>query len=481
MNKFIFLPVLFFTCYVYAIKAQEPAYFMSNGKAIDISALNKEIVKAMDDIQIPGMSFAVIENNEVVFSNYYGYKKIGIQKKVNKRTVFEACSLSKQFLTFVALKLVDEGKLDLDKPLYQYLQCTELEYDARYKLITPRMILAHTSGLENWKKENDRNRLEIVSDPGTAYVYSGAGYNYLAGAIEKMLGTSEKKYFKEMVFKPLKLHRTFSAFSCWRLFPSNYATGYTVTGKKVKKWKFKKPIPSSGVNTIAADYAKLMIATFNKTQLSEEREKDILKPVVLLGNENGNSFYWGGGYGIQVSPTDTIVFQNGSNDGFKGWVHYSVVSKSGLVFFTNGDYGISIGKTLNDLTVHSEAALESLDIQYPNVFFTLLKLYRENPPSKMFDGIDSINRLAVIPFKMINKFGWAVFERDSETGKKIMEKSVRLYKNNPEAYYNLARVNMQLKEDAAAYENLMKCKELNYHADNLNEMINQCRLKIGRF
>lgn len=479
MNK-LFISVLC-CCLGCAIglNAQDSGYFTVNGKAVSIAGLNKEIISIMDDLEIPGMSFAVIDNNQVVFSNFYGYKKTSPQKKVNKRTVFEACSLSKQFLVFVALKLVDEGKLDLDKPLYQYLPYEPLEYDARYKLITSRMVLSHTSGLENWKRDNDKNKLEILKDPGTAFVYSGAGYNYLGEVIEKILGTSENKYFKNIVFRPLKLHRTFSAFHSFRLFPSNYATGYTVDGKKVKKWKNVKPVPSSAINTIASDYAKLIIATFNKTQLSDDRVKDILQPLILLDTEPGKSVYWGGGCVLEFSPADTVVMQNGSNTGFKGWMHYSVVNKSGLVYFTNGDYGISIAQKLNELTAHTDVGLNSIGLQYPNVFFILLKLYRTASPSKLFDQIDSINSRAAIPYEIMNRLGWDIFKRDKETGKKIMEKSVRLYNDKPDAWYNLAKVNMQLHEYAAAYENLMKCKELNYHADNLNEMIDQCKLKIG--
>ena len=109
-----------------------------------------------------GLSLALIDNNEVVYYNAYGQKECNKNKKVNKRTVFNGASLTKTYLLYTVLKLADERKIDLDKPVYQYLEYPRLEHDERYKLITARMLLNHSSGIENWQDRNDPKKLEIL-------------------------------------------------------------------------------------------------------------------------------------------------------------------------------------------------------------------------------------------------------------------------------------------------------------------------------
>src|ERR1700690_165335 len=89
--------------------------------------LNSAVERMMDSVGIPGLSLAVIENNRIVYFHPYGRKNDGTGHKVDKRTVFEACSLSKNFLSYVAHQLVDEGKLDVQKPVYEYLPNDRLE------------------------------------------------------------------------------------------------------------------------------------------------------------------------------------------------------------------------------------------------------------------------------------------------------------------------------------------------------------------
>lgn len=79
--------------------------------------------------------------------------------------------------------MVDQGILNLDQPLYTYLPYSDIAHDDRYKLITARMILCHTSGFPNWRFLNADKKLDIKFTPGTQYLYSGEGFEYLANVI----------------------------------------------------------------------------------------------------------------------------------------------------------------------------------------------------------------------------------------------------------------------------------------------------------
>jgi CubicO group peptidase (beta-lactamase class C family) len=75
-------------------------YFISNNRRVDISWFNQQVQTMIDDMGVPAVSVAVIEDNRVVFANTYGYRSPEKKLKANKNTVFEACSLSKSYLVF---------------------------------------------------------------------------------------------------------------------------------------------------------------------------------------------------------------------------------------------------------------------------------------------------------------------------------------------------------------------------------------------
>ena len=277
----------------------------------------------MDEANIPGVSLAVIEDNRIVFSHAYGYGRLEKNRKLNKRTVFEGASLTKTYLAFVAHQLIDEGKLDLDKPLYQYLPHEDLEYDPRYKQITPRMILSHSSGLENWARYNDRKKLEIMADPGTEFIYSGAGYAWLNEVIEKMLGQPYEEFITKRILQPLKFKRTFLKYSenkpfpFFRQQPSNYAYGHTYFGEERQKRNNTVISSASGNHFIAEEYAKLILAIFDGKHLSPTAMQRFMDPVIRTEPDGNSRLFYGLGMEIIQNPTDTILSQGGSNRGFK--------------------------------------------------------------------------------------------------------------------------------------------------------------------
>ena len=145
-GSFLFLAA-FLLCSA-GLNAQRQKYFMANGSSIDIAAFNADMTNMIREVGVPAMSLAIIDSDRVVFSGTYGYREMEGEKRADENTVFEAASLTKMFLLFAVQQLVQEGAFDLNKPMYQYLEYPPLEHDPRYKLITPRMILSHSSGIE---------------------------------------------------------------------------------------------------------------------------------------------------------------------------------------------------------------------------------------------------------------------------------------------------------------------------------------------
>ena len=137
--------------------------------------LDQSVPALMKEGGVPGLSLAVIENGRVVYGNAFGVRSMDSNVPLNDKTVFAAASLSKPLFAFAVMMLVEEGKFDLDRPLNEYLEYKDLEHDPRYRRITARMVLSHTSGLPNWRN----GRLDFAQVPGERFVYSGEGFVYL--------------------------------------------------------------------------------------------------------------------------------------------------------------------------------------------------------------------------------------------------------------------------------------------------------------
>ncbi|HEX8531373.1 MAG TPA: serine hydrolase domain-containing protein, partial [Cytophagales bacterium] len=369
--------------------------FVANGRRVAVPAFDQAVQTMMDDIGVPASSVAIIEDGKVVYANAYGYKSLARKDKVDKNTVFEACSLTKTYLVMVAYQLVDEGKLDLDKPMHTYLPYAPLAHDPRYRQITPRMILSHCSGIENWTSFNNPDTLEIIADPGKKFVYSGEGYNYLAQVISLILGQSYEQYCKERIIRPLGLERTFVRFRetgvppFRKEQPANYAYGHSAFGETYEKWKNAEPVPSSGNNITATDYARLVLGIFDGKHLSDRSIRDILTPVVKM---EANNTYYGTGFELLYTPGDSIVNHGGDNVGFKALAFYSVARRRGFVLLTNGDLGKMMAARLNALTVQLDIASffeKNVLRQYPSAALAYFRAYREKPVAGLLAAIDS--------------------------------------------------------------------------------------------
>lgn len=459
-----------FSCLALTVlcQAQDVRHFMVNGRRIDVRTFDRQVSQMMKDAGVPGMSLAVMDRGRVVYSRAYGYKDFGKKDPVNDETIFEACSLSKNFLAFAVYKLVDEGRLDLDKPLYKYLPYPPLAHDPRYKRITARMVLSHTSGLENWQSENNPDTLEILADPGTRFIYSGEGYQYLAKVVATILHKPYEEYIREIVFQPLGLKRTYCRFENNGTFPGNYAIGHDDFYKTFPKTKRPIGWPASGVSVTAYDYARMILALFDGKHITAGSIRELLTPCVRLDATGLHSY--GPGFELLFQSGDTIVSQAGSNTGFKGKLLYSVSKRCGIVYFTNGDMGSMIADWLMAQTANLNIAMLTHDdfyCQYPCTAIDLFKTYREGNENDLFTRIKELEAQTggKIGENTLNQLADMCANRDVQVSKHLAEENVRLFPQNAEAAYLLGEINLYNKDYKAGYKYLKKAKELRYSGE----------------
>ena len=199
-------------------------------------ALEARIEALMAREQVVGMAVAVVERGEITHLGAYGYRNRENALPLETDTILYGASLTKAAFAYMLLQLVDEGRLDLDRPIGEYLarplpeleDYTDLAGDERWRLLTPRILLLHTSGLANMRwLENDR-RLRFHFTPGAHYAYSNEGIWILQIVLEQGLLLDVGAEMQRRVFDRFGMTRTAMQ---WRAdFSGNLADGYAMDG-----------------------------------------------------------------------------------------------------------------------------------------------------------------------------------------------------------------------------------------------------------
>jgi CubicO group peptidase (beta-lactamase class C family) len=316
----------------------------------------------MNELKIPGVSVCLIQNKEIAWSKCFGVSDASLQTKVTENTMFEACSMSKPVFAYLVLKLVEQGKLELDKPLYEYLPevfvCEDEDYP---KQITARMILSHTSGLPNWRKGSEENEspLPIYFKPGKKFYYSGEGIYYLQRVVEHITNESLESYSKRTLFDKLDLKST--SFEWTERLNPQIATGHDTFGSCNERSKYLHSNAAYTLYTTSDEYAKFIIEIMkpkneNDYSLSDSMIEEMLTHQVRVdtrevidrpGRNLGLQGFRGLGWAIDSTITGDVVYHSGSNQtGFRCYSQFSPKDGSGIVIMTNGENGSELWQRL---------------------------------------------------------------------------------------------------------------------------------------
>ena len=177
--------------------AQTPPLRISEPVDPVIADLKSYIPDRMHEAGIPGLAIALIRDNKIVWTDGFGVTNRLTDNPVSSNTVFEVASISKVVTAYIALRLIEQGKLSLDKPVKTYLKKTWLPPSGYDDKITLRHLLSHSSGLGDDLLFMDKN---IAFEPGSGFLYSGIGFMYVQEVIEQLTGNSLEKTAQEYIF-----------------------------------------------------------------------------------------------------------------------------------------------------------------------------------------------------------------------------------------------------------------------------------------
>lgn len=343
---------------VIPIKDQQTIENIDSAK-IPVTGLEEFIDEKINEMKVPGLSMVIINEGKIVYHLTKGYADIEEKQPVTKQTLFEGASISKPVFAYLIMKLVDEGKLGLDKPLHQYLDHPFPGLDSTdkgYKEITARMVLSHSTGFPNWRGNAE---LSTKFKPGTAFGYSGEGYQYLVHVVQSILDTDYiglEAYFHEKVAVTFKMaHTTY--------LPNSYSLKKKATPHKngenlPKKENTQEFNAAAGIHTEALEYSQWLIGLMNKQGLTKENYKELFADqIVTPKSEWFNEVditHWTLGFAKhEFEFLNTPIYGHiGNNEGFTSLFLMDLDKKWGMVLFTNADqaddFGFDVFKYMNE-------------------------------------------------------------------------------------------------------------------------------------
>jgi D-alanyl-D-alanine-carboxypeptidase/D-alanyl-D-alanine-endopeptidase len=176
----------------------------------------------MKKANVSGFAVSVFNSKKPIFSKTYGLADVKNNKPLLQSSVMYGALFSKTVFAYIVMQLVQEKVIELDKPLVEYLSkplpdyiikgkrrgYQDLKDDERYKKITARMCLSHTTGFPNWRWFEEDKKIKFKFDSGARYSYSGKGLYLLQFVIEQITGRDYETISQERVFKPLGINNT---------------------------------------------------------------------------------------------------------------------------------------------------------------------------------------------------------------------------------------------------------------------------------
>jgi CubicO group peptidase (beta-lactamase class C family) len=337
-----------------------------DGSAVSASEMDATVSRLMQAAKVTGAGIALFNDGRIVYLKSYGYRDKEKQLPLTPDSIMSGASLTKVAFAYMVMQLVDEGVLNLDRPVYQYLPKPLPEYDEykdlagdeRYKKITARMSLDHTTGFPNWRWFEDDRKLKIHFAPGSRFAYSGEGLVLLQLVVETITKRPLEELMRDRVFQPQGMTRTSMVWT--NAFESDYANGFDEQEKSLGPQKRTQAGAAGSMLTTLADFATFVQAVLQGKGIGKKSREEMLSPQIQIlskhefpplstetTDENKHiRLSYGLGWGLYWTPNGKAFFKEGHDD---GWRNYTVCfddAKIGILIMTNSSNGEGIYKEL---------------------------------------------------------------------------------------------------------------------------------------
>ena len=347
MKKLLYIGVL---CLLFSCQQHS-----SSNPISEIDKVDQLVVEIKECFDTPGLAVGIIKNGEVFYTGVHGVQRLDTKDPVTEKSIFHMASVSKPFVATCIVQLVEKGKIDLDKKLTDYLPYFTMA-DDRYKGITIRHMLVHTSGIPNvkdyeWDKPQyddgaveryarSHSTMKLDFAPGEKQSYSNAAFDILVDVIAKASGISFEDYVEQNIFRPVGMVN--STFYHPEV-PKEIATKGHVLGDSLSivvsdVYPYnRRHAGSSTLNSNVEDMLLWAEVNLNKgiingNRIYSEKSYDLLTSSQWKFDENSH-----GGLSWFVSKFngDTKIAHSGGDTGFRSYFAFIPEKKSAIVLMAN--------------------------------------------------------------------------------------------------------------------------------------------------
>ncbi len=355
----------------------------SAGISVAQHKAEERIRQLMQETPVMGLSVAVVKNGKLIYTHAFGLKNEARQEPLTATDVFRIASISKSFSATAVMQLVEKGKLKLDDDVSQLIGFKVRHPQFPETVITLKMLLSHTSGLNDSQgyftldvihpdKNPDWAKCYNKYEPGKGYQYCNLNFNMAGAIIEKYSGERFDHYIQRHILRPLKLYggynvndldsRRFATLyeydsSGFNPAPAAYAPRKAEIANYTMGYSAPIFSPTGGMKISAPDLARYMIMHMNFGKANGKRiikkQNSVLMQTPVLEKNR---------YGLALLRTDKLipgvemVGHTGSAYGLYSAMFFEPQKKFGIVVITNGchpryadGYNTVIQKTVNIL------------------------------------------------------------------------------------------------------------------------------------
>jgi CubicO group peptidase (beta-lactamase class C family) len=325
---------------------------------------NINIQERMNHYNVQGISIALIENGQISGTKNYGLLEVKSDRKVNDNSIFSACSISKFLTGMMALKLIEEGLLDLDENVNERLvtwKVPENEF-TKNKKVTLRSLLSHQSGIKDpedsfseinsdigipsmvelleGKTPYCKVPIEVLREPESEFHYSDAGFCIIQQLIEDVTKKPFYQVVNRFIFKPLGMENSHLNTTMLEMEKKQFSCGHNKNGELVDGKYPIYPYPTaSGLWTTSLDLATLVLELMNA--LKGESIIGISKSLAkeMITSQRGKS--WTGlGVFLEGSEKELEITSMGWGVGFQCMMVAYPHLEKGAVIMTNAELGV---------------------------------------------------------------------------------------------------------------------------------------------
>ena len=329
------------------------------------------IYERMKHHKVPGLSIAFVNDGKIEWARGYGYLSYDSLTPVDSLTLFQAASISKPVAALAALRLVQEGKLQLDKDVNTYLKDWQVEASSftEGNPVTLERLLTHTAGLTvhgfggyaqgdsvpslvqilNGEKPANSERIEPDTFPGSIWRYSGGGYTLMQKMAEDVTGKPFPQVMQELVLRQIGMKNS----TYEQPFPERYhahaSIGHRPDGEVVEgNWHTYPEVAAAGLWTTPSDLARYIIEVQQSLKGESNRVLSQQMTEKMLAKHLGD---WGLGPALGGEGDSLRFSHGGANEGYRCQMMGFARRGQGVVLMSNSDNGIAlIGEVLRGIS-----------------------------------------------------------------------------------------------------------------------------------